>query len=84
MKAVDEACVRAALSDVFDGWAVTSLRADSPLASVGMRPADSICVAIALHSHAGILLTDDDFAGLVTLGDLCALVQERSTRTEAL
>ena len=65
-----EDCARSALSQVFDAWAVTSLRIDSPLTALGMVPADQVCLAEAVSRTCGVDLTDDDFVRIHTLGDL--------------
>jgi len=69
-----------ALSVVFGSAAVTALRADSPLAAVGLRSGDLVCVsdAVAAESSArGVTCVLDDvaLADVATVGDLVAAVQ---------
>jgi len=49
---VAAAMVEEALGRVFDPAVVSGLREDSPLAVLGMAPADAVCVADALNDVA--------------------------------
>lgn len=83
MSAVDRrtaaGIVEQALAEVFDAAVVGRLREDSPLAVLGMEPADAVCVADAAARAAGAFgctcaLGDDDLVGASTVADLVAAV----------
>jgi hypothetical protein len=44
--------VEDALSEVFDATVVAGLREDSPLSTLGMVPADAVCIADAVAAAA--------------------------------
>ncbi|MCX6434476.1 MAG: hypothetical protein NTX29_17490 [Actinobacteria bacterium] len=80
--------VEDALTSVFDPAIVRGLREDSPLAGVGMMPADAVCIADAVAvaaERAGLVchLDDADFATAESVADLVRAV-ETAARPEAL
>ena len=80
--------VEDALASVFDPAVVRGLREDSPLAAVGMTPADAVCIAdavAAVAERAGLAchLDDADFATARSVADLVSAV-EAAARPEAL
>ena len=80
--------VEEALVAVFDPDLVRRLREDSPLAVVGMIPADAVAVADAVARAAAdvgvsCVLTDADVDGVETVADLVAAVQRASDRAQA-
>ncbi len=74
-----------ALRRVFDSQSVAGLREDSPLAMLGMTPADVVCLADAVARAAQersltCMLGDADLAGLTTVADLIDAVAEGTAR----
>jgi hypothetical protein len=72
--------VEDALSGVFSPEVVRGLREDSPLAGIGMAPADAVCVADAVAAaadQAGLVcqLSDGDFTAAHTVADLVSAVE---------
>lgn len=72
--------VEQALMAVFDPDLVRRLREDSPLAALGMTPADAVAIADAVESAAAALgvscqLSDADLATATTVADLVVAVQ---------
>jgi hypothetical protein len=72
--------VEQALMAVFDPDLVRRLREDSPLAALGMVPADAVAVADAVESSAAdlgvsCLLSDADLATATTVAELVVAVQ---------
>jgi hypothetical protein len=80
--------VEQALLAVFDPAVVRQLREDSPLAALGMMPADAVAIAdAAVDAAASVGVTcalgDADFAGISTVADLVAAVQLRAMGGQA-
>ncbi len=80
--------VEDALTSVFDPAVVRGLREDSPLAAVGMMPADAVCIADAVAVAAervGLVCHLDDaaFATAQSVADLVRAV-EAAARAEVL
>jgi hypothetical protein len=75
--------VEQALTAVFDPAVVRQLREDSPLAGLGMAPADAVCVSDAVADAAdrvgwSVDLGDADLADALTVADLVLAVESRA------
>ncbi len=80
--------VETALSAVFDASVVSRLREDSPMSTVGMRPADAVCLADAISAAATngghqCELRDSDFADVTTVADLVGAVEAAAVEGSA-
>ena len=67
--------VEQALGAVYDPSIVRTLREDSPLDVLGIRPADAVCIADAVHAAAPAfgaecVLDDADVVDVETVADL--------------
>ena len=81
------AIAEAALSVVFGRSAVATLREDSPLAAVGLVPADLVCLSDAIAADAAArgvtcILDDEALGHALTVGDVVVAVQSHATVPE--
>ena len=79
--------VESALGAVFDPALVRQLREDSPLAVLGMVPADAVCIADAVAHEAeragwSCDLGDADLSTVQSVADLVAAVAADATPRE--
>lgn len=56
-----------------------SIRTDTPLSALNFQPSDAVVLAYIAQQHELCVPTDSDFAAIVTLGDLSAILMGEAT-----